>query len=168
MTAADDVRSYYSLHGLMTDPRDQAGRLEGLPTGLPALCKVVQGLLIHPMLIDLYGVSLTPTQRKEISIRPAAEILRLVSRLDPRPLSEQRLPNERVVGNCRDHALLLCAFLRSQNRPARVRAGFARYLGTDMVHDHWITEVWEPAENSWIRVDPQLDEIQRKSFKDLI
>jgi hypothetical protein len=31
----------------MTDPGEHAGLFEGLPTEIPALCQVVQGLLLH-------------------------------------------------------------------------------------------------------------------------
>ena len=165
MSIPDEVRTFYASHGVMTDPRDLAPHLAQLPEGLPELCRVVQGLLIHPLQTELYGVTLTPTQRKEVNIRPAAEMLRLALKLDPRPLTEQRPPNERVVGNCRDHALLLCAFLRQQGRPARTRCGYARYLSADLVMDHWITEVWIPQADRWLQVDPQIDNLQAQAHK---
>lgn len=165
MSSTEDARSYYAEHGIITDPRDQAGLLKDLPFDIPDLCKVVQGLLIHPLLTDLYGVTLTAIQRKEVNIRPVADMLRLAHRLDSRPIHEPRPANERLTGNCRDHALLLCAFLRHQHRPARVRPGFAYYLSDSLVSDHWITEYWEPAAQHWVRVDPQLDLIQREHLK---
>jgi excinuclease ABC subunit A len=149
----------------MTDPREQTSALADLPTGLPDLCAAVQGLLLHPLLTHLYSVDLTRIQRKEVSIRPAAEIIALARKLDSRPLDVARLPPERVVGNCRDLALLLCSFLRFQGRAARLRAGFAVYLGGDLVHDHWICEVWQPEETRWRQVDPQIDALQRAEFK---
>lgn len=162
---SDAVLAYYAAHGVMSDPREQAAALSGLPADLPALCAVVQGLLLHPFLTHLYKVDLTATKRKEVSIRPAAEILALVCKLDNRPLVVPRPPAERVTGNCRDHALLLCSFLRAQGRPARVRAGFAVYLGADLTHDHWICEVWEAEAARWRQVDPQIDAVQRAEFK---
>ena len=114
------------------------------PADIPALCKVVQGLLIHPLITELYGVDLTSTQKKEVNIRPVSEMLRLMHQARPAPADRSRArPNERVVGNCRDHAVLLCAMLRHQGRPARVRVGFAAYLSDKMISDHWVTEYWD-------------------------
>ena len=163
MSAADTL-AFYAAHGVMTDPRDQAPLLEGLPTDLLGLCQVVQGLMIHSGEIELYGVDLSKVQRKEVNIRPVAELLRQINKLDPRPLTEPRPAGERLAGNYRDHAVLLCAMLRQQGRAARVRVGFATYLGADLKHDHWICEVWEEAESRWRQVDAQIDAAQRKKY----
>ena len=157
--------SFYATHGVMTDPGSLAHLFAGLPVDIPALCKVVQGLLLHPLTTSLYSVVLTSTQKKEVNIRPVAEMLRHIHELDPRPLSEARPANERLVGNCRDHAVLLCSILRHQGRAARVRVGFAAYLGEGMrrgiCRDHWVTEAWDEQRNAWFLVDSQIDDIQR-------
>src|SRR5512138_3405234 len=97
----------------MTGAGELSRLFDPLPTDIPALCRVVQGLLIHPLINEWYGVDLTSTQKKEVNIRPVREMLRLINRLDPRPLTDAREPNERLVGNCRDHALLLGTLLRA-------------------------------------------------------
>jgi len=157
-----DSLTYYAAHGVITDPRDQARLLDGLPADLPGLARVVQGLLLHPLEAGLYGVDLTRLQRKEVYIRAVSEMLERIHRLDARPLTEAREPGERLVGNCRDHAVLLCTMLRHQGRPARVRAGFATYLDTALKTDHWVTEVWDAEAGRWRLVDAQIDEVQRK------
>ena len=157
--------SFYAAQGAMTEPGELAHLFDSLPNDLPGLCAVVQGLLIHPFVTSLYGVDLTSTQKKEVNIRTVREMLRLINTLDARPLTDPRPANERVVGNCRDHALLFCAMLRHQGIPARVRVGFATYLDNKINADHWVTEVWNAAENRWVLVDPQIDEIQRKNLK---
>ena len=154
-------QAYYASHSLMTDPGEMAHLLADLPADLPSLARVVQGLLLHPFETELYDVQLTSTQRKEVNIRPVAEMLQLIHRLDDRPLPSPRAPADRVVGNCRDHALLFCALLRQQGIPARVRVGFAAYLGPDFNFDHWVTEVWDAAHSRWILVDAQIDDAQR-------
>jgi excinuclease ABC subunit A len=156
--------SFYAAPGLMTSAGELNPLFAPLPTDIPGLCRVVQGLLIHPLITEWYGVDLTSTQKKEVNIRPVSEILRLMSKLDPRPLSEARPVDERVVGNCRDHAVLFCAMLRHQGRPARVRAGFAVYLSDQMISDHWITEYWDAEQARWVQVDPQIDDLQRKKM----
>lgn len=157
-------QSYYTSHSIMTDPGDQAGAFEGLPNGLPELVKMVQGLLLHPMESELYSVDLTTVQRKEVNIRTVAEMLRRIRSLDPRPLSEPRPPSERLIGNCRDYAVLLTAILRHQGRPARARPGFAAYLNPKMTVEHWVAEVWNPETRRWVMVDAQIDEAQRIKY----
>jgi hypothetical protein len=120
-----DFLTFYSSHGVMTDPGPFASLLDVLPHDIPSLCAIVQGLLVHPLTTGLYSVELTSVQRKEVNIRPVREMLRLMQSLDDRPLTEARPTDERVVGNCRDHAVLFCSFLRQQGVPARVRVGFA-------------------------------------------
>ncbi len=160
-----ELYSFYASPGLMTTPGAFARLFDGLPTDIPALCKIVQGLLTYPLLTELYGIVLTPTQKKEVNIRPAAEMLERIHTLDSRSLSEARPPNERLVGNCRDHTVLLCTMLRHQGRPARARCGFAAYLGEGLHHDHWVTEVWDSQRGAWFLVDPQIDDLQRAHFK---
>lgn len=158
-----DILSYYASHGVMTDPGSFAYLYDDLPTEPAALVHAVQGLLTHPFTTGLYDVELTSVQRKEVNIRPVREMLRLISQLDERSLTEARPPNERVVGNCRDHAVLFCSMLRQQGVPARVRVGFATYFGPDMDYDHWVTEYWNIPAGRWVLVDPQIDEIQRNA-----
>ena len=72
---------------------------------------------------------------------------------------------ERLVGHGRDHAVLLCAMLRQQGRPARVRAGFSAYLSAAITLDHWVTEVWDAEAGRWRLVDAQIDDLQRKAHQ---
>jgi len=50
----------------------------------------------------------------------AHELVDRALALDPRPLAEPRSPERRIVGNCHQFTLLLCAFLRA--RPTSTRA----------------------------------------------
>lgn len=152
---------YYASHSLMTNPGELSRLFDGLPTGIPELARTVQGLLLHPFETELYSVDLTAIQRKEVNIRTVAEMLRRIVTMDPRPLTEARPPAERLIGNCRDHAVLLAAMLRHQGRAARVRVGFATYLNPKMNADHWVTEVWNEEIRRWVLVDPQIDDLQR-------
>ena len=49
-------------------------------------------------------------------------------------------------------------------RPAPA-AAFAAYFEPGKFIDHWVAETWEPLRNSWVRVDAQLDDVQRSLFK---
>ena len=162
MNPSTDLLSFYAQPGLMTSTGDLSQLLDNLPTDLPALCRVVQGLLVHPLTTELYSIDLTSTQKKEVNIRPVSEMLRQIQRLDTRPLAEARPANERLVGNCRDHAVLFATLLRHQGRAARVHPGFAAYLDDEMISDHWIVEVWDAEQQRWMWVDPQIDDVLRK------
>ncbi len=162
---ATDSLAFYAAHGVITDPREQAHLLDGLPADLPGLARVVQGLLIHPTETEHYGVDLTRVQKKEVYIRAVSEMLERIHRMDARPLGEARDPGERLVGNSRDHAVLLCAMLRQQGRPARVRAGFCAYLSDTITIDQWVCQVWDAVSARWRLVDAQIDEVQRKSHQ---
>ena len=113
----------------MTDAGECTHLLDGLPRYIPDLCRVVQGLLVHPFETELYDVDLTSVQRKELQIRMADEMLCRIHMLDDRPLSVARPPAERLVGNCRDHAVLFCTLLRHQDVPVRAPLGSLRTWG---------------------------------------
>ena len=55
----------------------------------------------------------------ELYLRMVAQILGRIRELDPAPLTLAREPAQRLVGNCRDHAVLCVALLRQQGVPAR-------------------------------------------------
>ncbi len=150
---------------------------DNLPTSIADLCKVVQNLLLHQFWIQdekNYGItarSLLNTGRNlnsEINLRSAEEMLEFLIRINDQPLTASREPQERVVGNCRDYALLLVSMLRHQGVPARMRSGVARYFypkEREMLEDHFICEFWNDVEDRWQRVDPQVDDVQREVLK---
>jgi len=119
---------------------------------------------------DKYGIGPTDLKQagrepnQEINLRSTEEILEAAMALDDRPLTAPRAALQRVVGNCRDYALLLTAMLRHQGIPARVRSGVARYFfpGETRLVDHFICEWWNEAAGRWQRTDPQLDTLQRR------
>jgi excinuclease ABC subunit A len=149
----------------MTDPREHADMLARLPDDVPSLVRVVQGVLIHPFCVELYHVQLSPRQREEVYLRSVAQMLARMREFAPAPLTAAREPNQRLVGNCRDHAVLCAALLRQRDIPARLRVGFASYFSETKNEDHWITEYWDAGQGRWMLIDPQLDDIQRDAYK---
>jgi hypothetical protein len=83
----------------------------------------------------------------------------------PQPLPVARAVDKRLVGVCRHFTVLLVAMLRAQGVSARARCGFGSYFAPGCFYDHWVCEYWHGAEARWIRVDAQLDEVQRKVLK---
>jgi excinuclease ABC subunit A len=160
-TPLSNSLAYYARHSLMTDPGEYCRLLDGLPTAIPELCRVVQGLVLHPFETRFHDVELTSVQRREIHIRTVAEMLARINALDDRPLAEGRPPADRLVGTCRDFATFFCALLRNQGIPARARVGFAAYFRPEMSYDHWVTEYWNAGSGRWVLVDAQVDEPMR-------
>ena len=164
--ANPEVRAYFASPGPLTDLRTHAAHVRALPTDLGALCRVVQGLVVHPFLAaPLYGLSPSALRLGELETRTAADMVARILALDPRPLDQARPPETRFVGNCRHFTVLLCALLRAHGAPARARCGFGAYFNRPNFEDHWVCEVWDDARAAWHLVDAQLDQIQRDAMR---
>jgi hypothetical protein len=88
----------------------------------------------------------------------------VIRRLHPGPLSAARPVERRMVGNCRHFSTLSAALLRHAGIPARARCGFGMYFEPGKYVDHWVTEYWHAGERRWVRIDSQLDEVQRAAI----
>src|SRR5690606_37876997 len=71
----------------------------------------------------------------------------------------------RLIGNCRDFTVMLCAMLQHQGVPARARCGFGAYFLPNHYEDHWVCEYWNADQGRWILVDAQLDTLQQEALK---
>jgi hypothetical protein len=160
----DDPLAYYAAPGRMTDPGAHAALFDGLPCDLPGLVEVVQGLLVHIFWAERYGLSLPEERQQEVQIRPVDRKLTRLLELDTRPLTAARPLENKLVGNCRDFSVTLCAMLRHRGVPARARCGFGTYFLPDHYEDHWVVEYWDAARRRWVMVDAQLDAFQRQAL----
>lgn len=147
----------------MSDPGAASTMLDGLPTSVGELCRVVQGALIHLEWVSAYGLSVGDLPRASRQTLSLSERLRVLADADPRPLVVSRAPKGRSPGTCRDYALMLCGLLRHRGLQARVRCGFAAYFRTPW-EDHWICEYRLAGEPGWRRADAQLDEVLVKQL----
>jgi excinuclease ABC subunit A len=159
--------SNYTSHSPFTDPGEYADLYRDLPDDLPDLIAVLQGVLIHKLVVDFYQVQLSPVQRAEQRLRSMQQRLQRLVELNYTSLLQPLPPQERQVGVCRDFAVFLVSLLRHKGIPARMRVGFAAYLDPSGTYryDHWITEYWDAAHEHWRLVDPQIDDIQRQHLK---
>ena len=153
---------YYACPGPMTDPGEHAALFDGLPADVPALCQVVQGILLHIFWAERYGVTLSEERKQEVNIRPVAQKLARIRELDDRPLTVARPLDKKLAGNCRDFSVMLCAMLQHQGVPARARCGFGAYFLPNHYEDHWVCEYWNADKGRWVMVDAQLDALQRQ------
>ncbi len=149
----------------MTDLTRHRASIEHLPEELDALTRVVQGLLLHEAWAQAYGFSPPQERKREVSVRPAAQMLDVMLELDPAPLQEARPVERRMLGNCRDFTTLTCALLKHSGIPARARCGFGAYFKPGHYEDHWVCEFWHAEQQRWVLADAQIDELQRKILK---
>ncbi len=152
---------FYSKTGLMTDPGDQVDMLADLPDNIKDLCAVVQGVMLHVYWAERYGYTIPKERMPEIRIRNVKDMLVAIKKLDDKRLIEKRVVHKKLIGNCRDHSVLLAAMLIQKGIPSRVRCGFARYFTQGQNEDHWVCELWNAKEQRWICVNAQLDQLQR-------
>ena len=145
-------------HTPMTAPGALALEFEKLPSDIASLNRIVQGLLVHSEWLPAYGVDANTFRSVNRVTLSVSERLGELLKLDNRGLRVARGPANRSAGTCRDFALTLCSFLRATGTPARLRCGFAAYLG-DGWEDHWVCEYWDEQRGDWRLSDPQLDEI---------
>ncbi len=156
---------YYACPGHITDVGAAADLLGRLPSTIPGLCHLIQGVVLHPFEAHHYGVKIPRKRWQELELCEVASMLQRVWELERAPLDVQRSPEKRLLGNCRDYATLLCALLRLQRIPARVRYGFATYFEANFYTDHVVCEYWNTQQQRWILVDAQIDEVLRQAYR---
>jgi hypothetical protein len=135
-----------------SDPGRFGALLDDLPADLPALMAAVRNLVVH---YRAAGITFTGPRLAEIDSRWVSRILELDQERFAAPLDRPRPEADRVVGCCRDFALLTVAALRRRGVPARTRVGFSPYFAEDWNYDHVVAEVWNG--RRWVLADPQLD-----------
>lgn len=160
-----DMLHYYAVHSPITDPKEFSCLFADLPHTVREMVDVVQGLCIHIFWAERLGIQVTAEQQEHVQARTIPSILRTIQELNPAPLTKVRSFADRFYGNCRDHSVLLCAMLRSQGIPARVRCGFGTYFIPGHFEDHWVCEYWDSKRGRWVMVDPQLDRLQREALQ---
>lgn len=148
----------WTEHTAFTDPGGFSAELSRFGPSLHSAVEAVQRVLIHGGAVEHYGL-VGPDNFSRDTLTVEARLADVRSRwagamVTPRPASA------RSIGTCRDYALLLCAAMRSHGTPARVRCGFASYLGGAPWEDHWLCEVW--IDTVWRKADAQLDLVHRK------
>jgi hypothetical protein len=162
MIDASDLSSpaAWAAHSRMSDPLGCAGAFERLPPDVAALSAIVQGVLVHLDCLAAFGLEADAGISR--ATLPIAERLGEIFAMDSRPLAFRRPPAQRSKVTCRDFALMLCAMLRSKGIPARLRCGFADYLG-EWWEDHWLCEYWAAREGRWRLADSTIDEAFKHS-----
>ncbi len=152
--------AYYATHSMMSDPGRHAPLVEALPDDVAAIATALQGLCIYDVVAEpFYGFAVPAERAGEIHLRSVADMLDRMLALDPRPLSQARPVDRRLVSRCHHYGLLLVSVLRTKGIPARLRGGFGAYFDPPFFEDHWVAEYWNKDEGRWILADAQLDAV---------
>lgn len=153
----------YATHSRFSDPGAYAPLLEDVPHDLAGISRIAQGLVYHYVADQhIFGYCPPHERLPEIDTRFMEQMLARLTELDPRSLSVPRAYENRLVGCCRDFALVACAILRQRNQPARLRYGFAGYFVPGYWIDHVIVETWDGAR--WQRFDPEIPAAREWGF----
>jgi hypothetical protein len=153
----------YVTHSVVSNPGRFAHLFEDLPRDLAGISRVAQGLIYH-YVADQYTYGYCPPTERlgEVDTRYLEAMLGRLIEMDRRPLTEPRAFENRLVGCCRDFALVACAILRHQGTPARLRFGFAGYFFPGYWVDHVIVETWDGTR--WRRFDPEIPATKPPGF----
>lgn len=157
--------TYFAQYGKITNPNPYTQFYNDLPSDVPALVRAVQGLMVHVFWGERYGLNLPEGRKAEVQLRTMERRLARILELDPSPFTTPRPNEKKIVGNCRDFSVTLASMLQSKGIPARPRCGFGAYFLPNHYEDHWVCEYLNEAEQRWILVDAQLDELQRDVLK---
>lgn len=149
----------WTRHSTYSDPGRHAAALGAIEPAPGAVAKAVQGLLIHGGALEHYGLRDRAFSRETLKVEE--RLSELLGENDA-PLHVARAPSSRALGTCRDFALMTCAIFRHHRVEARVRCGFASYLGGSPWEDHWICE--GRIDGDWVRIDAQLDPVLRRAL----
>lgn len=122
-------------------------------------------MLIHPWMPKGIAPRIPRNRFGDMEIRFVESMLARLQELENRSLDEARPLKTRLVGNCRDFAVLLCATFREQHVPARVRYGFSTYFAKNFFTDHVICEYRKVDEKRWVTVDSQIDGDHRRAYR---
>ena len=117
--------NYYTTQGSMSEAGEYGWLFEGLPASLAEVVRVVQESTVHVFWAERYGLKLSPEREAEVQLRSMRRRLQRMLEIDPRPLTQPRPLEKKLVGNCRDFTLLLVSHTappgRPGARPLRVR-----------------------------------------------
>jgi hypothetical protein len=140
------------MHTPYSDPGRHAPLIAELPADPAALGAVIRNVHVH---YRASGIDFPPDRLAEIDSRRVERMLDADQGRFPVPLAEPRPIADRIVGCCRDAALLGVSAFRAHGIAARTRVGFADYLQPGYHCDHVITEYHDG--DRWVAVDLELD-----------
>ena len=148
---------YYRQQSVYSDPVEFAALWDAVNPTIEDMAAAVTPLLFHYRGDGDYAENgIAPERVDEINLRYASDMLQRISDLEPIVPGASRAANLRMVGCCRDWALLFVSLARHHGFAARSRVGFAKYFAPGWWIDHTIAEIWDEPTQRWRLVDPEL------------
>ncbi len=158
---------HYRMFSRFTSPGLYQERLQrDLPDDIAESGRLVKQQIIHKMVLYLSreGVPMNPAygdlsavpwyrQSEDDYFPTVAAILAELYRRDPRGFAPDRAQEDKLILTCRYVAILMAATFKSRGIPARARCGYAPYIPSDRIEDHWVTQYWDANANRWITID---------------
>lgn len=148
---------FYSEHSAFTEPGRFTELWDRVEPTIPAMKAAIQPLLFHYRAHGDYAENGIDAERiAEIDLRYTDAMLSHIDALQPIEPGMDRKPAARMVGCCRDWALLFVSLARHHGFAARSRVGFAKYFVDNWWIDHTIAEIWDETEQRWRLLDAEL------------
>src|ERR1051325_6429159 len=97
VTTVPEILAYYAASGPIASGGAEGTLYADLPDDVAGLARVVQGLLIHQHVGPSYGVPLTTARIENVHVRPTERRLQIIQEIDPRPLTQARPIETRLV-----------------------------------------------------------------------
>jgi hypothetical protein len=155
--------SAYAVQSRWTDPGRHLSAVRLVANEPASLPNVISGLILHPGLARMRGVSVPPHAVADQDLRSVVEMLDALAARSDAPLSVKRQPQDRLFGICRHYALAAASVFRAHGVPARLRAGFATYFTPGWAEDHWVCEYHDGA--AWKLLDAELGETTHRQLR---
>jgi hypothetical protein len=163
----ESLLNHYRSFSLFTSPGLYQERLQrDLPADIAQVGRLVKQQVIHTLTLyagregshvsPVYGeISKVPwyRQSEDDYFPTATAMLAELYRRDPRGFVPDRSEEHKLIITCRFVAILMASILKSRGIAARVRAGYAPYIPSDRIEDHWITQYWHAPLERWITID---------------
>lgn len=149
------MRHSYIQHSIYSDPGLYQSLYDDLPSDLPSLISAVSKLFFHYADQRMYDYSIPHSRYQELDLRLIQKTLTLLLNKSEAKLNIQRNNKNKIIGVCRDCALMLCSVLRSRGIPARLRAGFNAYYLPGFYLDGFCLEYFDQSLSKWRMVDPR-------------
>ena len=164
------VLDTYRRFSAYTDPGEYGYLFDEMPGDLTDLCDRIKRQLIHPFDAEKFAGELPEGRTFEDREYPTvALMLKELLKRDGRGLTASRAPQDRLLVACVHHGMLLASILRHGGVPARLRAGFATYIGggKNLRVTHVVCEVWDGEHEKCILVDPDRERVDfpRREFE---
>lgn len=118
-----------------TDPAPRSPLLEDLPATVPELCAIAERQTIHHNLLGYFGIApATSKSMRRVWPPRLPDTLEALAATGPGNLTDDRRPEDRVIGACMLESHVLAGLLRSKGIPTRIRAGYFQGIRGDPEH----------------------------------